>query len=62
MINFNHSTNDISASSGSVTINGTQLAISFGAGVQTWVGTPSSANLLAAITDETGTGNLVFAT
>jgi hypothetical protein len=34
---------------------------SFGAGVATWLGTPSSANLAAAVTDETGTGALVFA-
>jgi len=32
-----------------------------GAGVATWLATPSSANLLAAITDETGSGALVFA-
>lgn len=33
-----------------------------GTGVATFLGTPSSANLAAAITDETGTGALVFAT
>lgn len=33
-----------------------------GAGILTFLGTPSSANLLAAVTNETGTGNLVFAT
>jgi hypothetical protein len=33
-----------------------------GANVATFLGTPSSANLIAAITDETGTGLLVFAT
>ena len=32
-----------------------------GTGVATFLGTPSSANLLAAMTDETGTGALVFA-
>ena len=31
-----------------------------GTGVATWLATPSSANLLAAVTDETGTGSLVF--
>jgi hypothetical protein len=31
-------------------------------GVATFLGTPSSANLIAAVTDETGTGALVFAT
>ena len=34
---------------------------SMGTGVATFLGTPSSANLLAAMTDETGTGALVFA-
>ena len=35
---------------------------SFGAGVADFLGTPSSANLRAALTDETGTGSAVFAT
>jgi hypothetical protein len=35
---------------------------SFGSGVATFLGTPSSANLAAAVTDETGSGALVFAT
>jgi hypothetical protein len=34
----------------------------YAAGVQNWMATPSSANLRAAMTDETGTGLLVFAT
>lgn len=34
----------------------------FAAGVATFLGTPSSANLAAAITDETGSGALVFGT
>lgn len=33
-----------------------------GTNVATWLGTPSSANLAAAVTDETGTGALVFGT
>jgi hypothetical protein len=33
-----------------------------GTGVATFLATPSSANLLAAVTNETGTGSLVFAT
>jgi hypothetical protein len=33
-----------------------------GTGVATFLGTPSSANLRTAVTDETGTGALVFAT
>jgi hypothetical protein len=35
---------------------------SFGSGVATFLETPSSANLRAALTDETGTGSAVFAT
>jgi hypothetical protein len=34
----------------------------FAAGIAAWLTTPSSANLRAAMTDETGTGSLVFAT
>jgi len=34
----------------------------FGTGVATFLATPSSANLRTAVTDETGTGALVFAT
>lgn len=44
------------------TFNNKQAAITFGTGVQTWIGTPSSANLAAAVTDETGSGSLVFNT
>ena len=42
--------------------NGGTGITSLGTGVATFLGTPSSANLLAAVTDETGTGALVFAT
>ena len=44
----------------SVAQGGTGIT-SLGTGVATFLGTPSSANLLAAVTDETGTGALVFA-
>lgn len=52
--------------SGTLT-NCTGLPISTGvsglaAGIATWLATPSSANLISAVTDETGTGLLVFAT
>lgn len=52
----------------SVTLtNATGLPIStgvsgLGTGVATFLATPSSANLIAAVTNETGTGSLVFAT
>jgi hypothetical protein len=42
--------------------NGGTGITSFGAGVATFLGTPTSANLAAAVTDETGTGALVFGT
>lgn len=53
-------------SSGTLT-NCTGLPVStgvsgLGAGVATWLATPSSANLAAAVTGETGSGALVFAT
>ena len=41
--------------------NGGTGITSLGTGVATFLGTPSSANLISAITDETGTGSLVFA-
>jgi hypothetical protein len=57
------------ATSGAVTLGGT-LAVanggtgitSLGTGVATFLGTPSSDNLASAVTNETGSGNLVFAT
>ena len=53
-------------SSGTLT-NATGLPVSsgisgLGTGVATWLATPSSANLAAAVTDETGSGALVFGT
>jgi hypothetical protein len=55
------------ATSGAVTLAGT-LAVanggtgitSFGTGVATWLGTPTSANLISVVSDETGSGVLVF--
>ena len=51
--------------SAAVLTNATGLPIAtgvsgLGTGVATWLATPSSANLAAAVTDETGTGSLVF--
>lgn len=42
--------------------NGGTGITSLGTGVATFLGTPSSANLAAAVTDETGSGALVFGT
>jgi len=42
--------------------NGGTGITSLGTGVATFLGTPSSANLVAAVTNETGSGSLVFAT
>jgi hypothetical protein len=42
--------------------NGGTGITSLGTGVATFLGTPSSSNLAAAVTDETGSGSLVFAT
>lgn len=41
---------------------GAQEAIAFGTGVETFLETPSSANLASAVTGETGSGALVFGT
>lgn len=53
---INGSNNTISNVSISSAVSG------LGTGVATFLGTPSSANLAAAVTDETGSGSLVFAT
>lgn len=42
--------------------NGGTGITSLGTGIATFLGTPSSANLLSAVTDETGSGTLVFST
>lgn len=42
--------------------NGGTGITSFGTGIATFLGTPSSANLASAVTDETGSGALVFGT
>ena len=41
--------------------NGGTGVAALGTGIPAWLGTPSSANLATAMTDETGTGALVFA-
>jgi len=55
----------LTSSTGVTTVNGSSGAItnvltSSATGVQTFLTTPSSANLVAMVTDETGTGNLMF--
>lgn len=55
-------------SAASLTLTTTPLAVgsggtgitSLGTGIATWLGTPSSANLASALTDETGSGLAVF--
>lgn len=44
------------------TTTGVPSVVVPGTGVETWISTASSANLAAAVTDETGSGSLVFAT
>lgn len=53
----------INGSSNTITNVAISTAVSgLGAGVAAFLGTPSSANLRTALTDETGTGSAVFAT
>lgn len=54
-VSFN-GTADITVTAAAATLTG------LGSGVATWLATPSSANLLAAMTTKTGTGSLAFAT
>lgn len=74
-VNISGGTTGLTASGGPVTTSGTltlggTLAeanggtglTALGAGVATFLGTPSSANLSSAVTDETGSGALVFGT
>lgn len=67
---YNNGTNVVEAMNHAASLTlGTALPVSsggtglsaLGTGVATWLGTPSSANLAAAVTDETGSGALVFA-
>jgi hypothetical protein len=45
-----------------ITVSISTEVTGLGANVATFLGTPSSSNLAAAVTDETGSGSLVFAT
>jgi hypothetical protein len=49
------------AANGTPTVAISTGVTGLGTGVATFLGTPSSANLISAVTDETGTGSLVFA-
>jgi hypothetical protein len=71
MFVYNNGTNVVDATTHLTSLTlGTALPIasggtgltSLGSGVATWLGTPSSANLASAVTDETGSGALVFGT
>jgi hypothetical protein len=55
------SANTLTASGGVLSIEGVAVLASSASGVQTFLTTPSSANLASAVTDETGSGALVFA-
>lgn len=60
-------TPDLGTPSAAVLTNATGLPVGsgisgLGTGIATFLATPSSANLAAAVTDETGSGSLVFAT
>lgn len=56
------STGTIALSTPVSVANGGTGITSFGTGVATWLGTPTSANLISAVSDETGSGSLVFNT
>jgi len=53
------STGSLKQTAGSVAVGN---ITGLGTGVATWLATPSSSNLASAVTDETGSGALVFAT
>lgn len=53
------STGSLKQTAGSVPVGN---ITGLGTGVATWLATPSSSNLASAVTDETGSGSLVFAT
>lgn len=64
--NAKFTTSDLGTVNSGVLTGATGLPIStgvsgLGTGVATWLATPSSANLITVVTDETGSGALVFA-
>jgi len=68
IVNFSAGVKDVFVtypSEKSVNLDGSDLLSApagLGTGIPTFLSTPSSANLAAAVTDETGSGSLVFAT
>ena len=61
LVIYNTTTSNLNSYSGSAWVELVDSA-DLGANVATFLATPTSANLLAAVTDETGTGSLVFGT
>lgn len=68
LVNFSAGTKDVFVTypaGKSVNLDGSNLVSApagLGSGIPTFLATPTSANLAAAVTDETGSGSLVFAT
>jgi hypothetical protein len=52
----------VTSATAALTALGAQAALTLATGMTTFLATPSSANLISAVTDETGSGSLVFAT
>lgn len=60
-LDYTDQVSSVAGKTGAVTLAIADIT-DFNANVETWLATPSSANLATAVTDETGSGSLVFAT